>query len=296
MSRRSTATAGRIGSCSISPAQGPCRIPGVHQARRAGRARGRAVRRRPPPRLAAPGPSPLEAELIGRGITPAWPARWSATTARRRSGPRSRSRLVWSREAGQDRRPRRLVGLGHQVSDRSCRPQGVRVQGRTRPAGRSQTSVRRPSRRGTPPEAGGSRRGRGRAEAGRRVLGLTDGGGSGGGRCGLDGGGRSGVAGGGGRPAQGDHATGAARRTYPAAARRSRAIGRRIAARRVGRGAIASECGPRRAGCGSGATPGREGGHKARPGAGRDASDGALCLSFIGVPQVLRCWGASCSQ
>jgi hypothetical protein len=40
-------------------------------------------------------------------------------------------------------------------------------------------------------------------------------------------------------------------------------------------GTTTSECGPRRAGCGSGAMPGHKGGHDARPGAGRIASDGA---------------------
>ena len=72
MSRRLTATAARTGSCSTYPARRPGpstgRSPGA-----AGRSCSRSSRSRrfPVPPLAAPGPSPLEAELIGRGITPA---------------------------------------------------------------------------------------------------------------------------------------------------------------------------------------------------------------------------------
>ena len=77
----------------------------------------------PPPQLAAPGPSPLEAELIGRGITPAMAGELVRDHGEEKIRAQiEQPRLAGRDEAGQGRRSGRLAGRGH--PERPCRPKG----------------------------------------------------------------------------------------------------------------------------------------------------------------------------
>ena len=107
----------------------------------------------PAPPLAAPGPSPLEAELIGRGITPAM----AGELVRDHGEEKIRAQieqLDWLAETKpeQDRRPGGLAGRGH--PERPRRPQGLRVEGRAAAARGSAAGPGTRGGRGPPPRAG----------------------------------------------------------------------------------------------------------------------------------------------
>ena len=108
----------------------------------------------PSPRPAAPGPSPLEAELIGRGITPAV----AADLVREHGEEKVRLQidiLDWParEEASQDRRPGRLPRDGH--PERPCRPQRLRQPRRASGPRGGPAGPGTRGGRGSPPAAGG---------------------------------------------------------------------------------------------------------------------------------------------
>ena len=159
MSRRSTATAAPIGSCSTCPARRPVpstgRSPGA-----AGRPCSRSSRSPPTPRLGSPPPvpSPLEAELIGRGITPAMAGDLVRDHGEENDpGPGRAPRLAGREEAGEGRRPGGLAGGGH--PERPCRSQGIRLEGRASgPRGGPAGPGTREGRAAPPGEGGGGPR------------------------------------------------------------------------------------------------------------------------------------------
>ena len=177
----------------------------------------------PPPRLAGPGPSPLEAELIGRGVTPGV----AAALVRDHGEEKVRAQgeiLDWylAKKPGKIDDPAAWLVSAIKSPTGHAAPKGfVSKADRERQAEAKRQAAARAAEERRRKRAEDAEEKAEMEQAAAYWASLTPKR-AGGGRCGLDRRGRSGVAGRGGGSVQGRPAADPARGVYPAAARRSR--------------------------------------------------------------------------